>query len=137
LISPGLAPEYHLSAMPTELTDEQIEKLKHEFRRCREGTSEAIINLRRTGDTSLIPEVLRGIVYRYMRPEARPQVEQASLDTPLSALGMDSLMMLEVMLDVQDALDIVVEDSDLRRVKTFRDVSELLTQRFTENRQAT
>jgi acyl carrier protein len=137
LISPGLAPEYHLSAMPTELTDEQIEKLKHEFRRCREGTPEAIINLRRTGDTSLIPEILRGIVYRYVRPEARPQVEQASLDTPLSALGMDSLMMLEVMLDVQDALDIVVEDSDLRRVKTFRDVSELLTQRFTENRQAT
>jgi acyl carrier protein len=137
LISPGLAPEYHLSAMPTELTDEQIEKLKHEFRRCREGTPEAIINLRRTGDTSLIPEILRGIVYRYVRPEARPQVEQASLDTPLSALGMDSLMMLEVMLDVQDALDIVVEDSDLRRVKTFRDVSELLTQRFTENRQPT
>jgi acyl carrier protein len=137
LISPGLAPEYHLSAMTTELTDEQIEKLKHEFRRCREGTPEAIINLRRTGDTSLIPEILRGIVYRYVRPEARPQVEQASLDTPLSALGMDSLMMLEVMLDVQDALDIVVEDSDLRRVKTFRDVSELLTQRFTENRQAT
>jgi acyl carrier protein len=137
LISPGLAPEYHLSAMPTELTDEQIEKLKHEFRRCREGTPEAIVNLRRTGDTSLIPEILRGIVYRYVRPEARPQVEQASLDTPLSALGMDSLMMLEVMLDVQDALDIVVEDSDLRRVKTFRDVSELLTQRFTENRQPT
>jgi acyl carrier protein len=137
LISPGLAPEYHLSAMPTELTDEQIEKLKHEFRRCREGTPEAIVSLRRTDDTSLIPEILRGIVYRYVRPEARPQVEQASLDTPLSALGMDSLMMLEVMLDVQDALDIVVEDSDLRRVKTFRDVSELLTQRFTENRQAT
>jgi acyl carrier protein len=123
--------------MPTELTDEQIEKLKHEFRRCREGTPEAVINLRRTGDTSLIPEILRGIVYRYVRTEARPQVEQASLDTPLSALGMDSLMMLEVMLDVQDALDIVVEDSDLRRVKTFRDVSELLTQRFTENRQTT
>jgi acyl carrier protein len=136
LISPGLAPQYHLSAMPTELTDEQIEKVKHEFRRCREGTPEAIINLRRSGDTSLIPEILRGIVYRYVRPEARPQVEQASLETPLSALGMDSLMMLEVMLDVQDALDIVVEDSDLRRVKTFRDVSELLTQRFTENRQA-
>ena len=48
--------------MPTEMTDEQIEKLKHEFRRCREGTPEAIINLRRTGDTSLIPEILRGIV---------------------------------------------------------------------------
>jgi acyl carrier protein len=118
--------------MPTELTDEQIKKLKHEFRRCREGTAEAIINLRRTGDRALIPEILRGIVWRYVRPEAREQVEEASLETPLSALGMDSLMMLEVVLDVQDALDVTVEDSELRQVKTFNDVSELLMQRFTE-----
>ncbi len=116
--------------MPTELTAEEIEKLKHDFRRCREGTSEAIINLRRTGDSSLIPEILRGIVWRYVRPEAREQVEQASLDAPLSSLGMDSLMMLEVVLDVQDALDITVDDEELRKVKTFGDISELLTQRF-------
>jgi acyl carrier protein len=118
--------------MPTDLTDEQINKLKHDFRRCREGTAEAIINLRRTGDTALIPEILRGIVWRYVRPEAREQVEKASLETPLSALGMDSLMMLEVVLDVQDALDVTVEDAELRRVKTFDDVSQLLIQRFTE-----
>jgi 3-hydroxyacyl-[acyl-carrier-protein] dehydratase len=118
--------------MPTELTDEQITKVQHDFRRCRDGTAEAIINLRRTGDTALIPEILRGIVWRYVRPEAREQVEQASLDTPLSALGMDSLMMLEVVLDVQDALDVTVEDAELRRVKTFKDISDLLMQRFTE-----
>ena len=117
--------------MPTELTAEQIEKLKHDFRRCREGTPDAIINLRRSGDSSLIPEILRGIVWRYVRPEAREQVEQASFDAPLSSLGMDSLMMLEVVLDVQDALDITVDDEELRKVKTFGDVSELLTQRFT------
>ena len=45
---------------------------------------------------------------------------------------MDSLMMLEVVLDVQDALDVTVEDAELRRVTTFNDVSELLMQRFTE-----
>ena len=118
--------------MPTELTEEQIKKVNHDFRRCREGTAEAIINLRRTGDAALIPEILRGIVWRYVRPEAREQVEKASLETPLSALGMDSLMMLEVVLDVQDALDVTVEDAELRRVKTFNDVSELLMQRFTE-----
>jgi len=118
--------------MSTELTDEQIAKVKHDFRRCREGTADEIINLRRTGDPALIPEILRGIVWRYVRPEAREQVEKASLDTPLSALGMDSLMMLEVVLDVQDALDVTVEDAELRRVKTFKDVSDLLTQRFTE-----
>ncbi len=117
--------------MPAELTAEEIEKLKHDFRRCREGTPEAIINLRRSQDSSLIPEILRGIVWRYVRPEAREQVEQASFDAPLSSLGMDSLMMLEVVLDVQDALDITVEDEELRKVKTFGDVSELLRQRFT------
>jgi 3-hydroxyacyl-[acyl-carrier-protein] dehydratase len=119
-------------SMSTELTDDQITKVKHDFRRCREGTAEEIINLRRTGDTALIPEILRGIVWRYVRPEAREQVEKASLDTPLSALGMDSLMMLEVVLDVQDALDVTVEDAELRRVKTFKDISDLLMQRFTE-----
>ena len=118
--------------MPTELTDEQIKKVNHDFRRCREGTAEAIINLRRTGDTALIPQILRGIVWRYVRPEAREQVEKAPLETPLSALGMDSLMMLEVVLDVQDALDVTVEDAELRRVKTFDDVSQILIQRFTE-----
>ena len=41
-------------------------------------------------------------------------------------------MMLEVVLDVQDALDVTVEDAELRRVTTFNDVSELLMQRFTE-----
>ena len=74
--------------MSTELTEEQITKVKHDFRRCREGTAEQIVTLRRTGDTALIPEILRGIVWRYVRPEAREQVEKASLDTPLSALGM-------------------------------------------------
>ena len=34
--------------------------------------------------------------------------------------------------DVQDALDVTVEDAELRRVTTFNDVSELLMQRFTE-----
>jgi len=118
--------------MPIELTDEQIKKVNHDFRRCREGTAEAIIKLRRSGDTALIPEILRGIVWRYVRPEARDQVEKASLETPLSALGMDSLMMLEVVLDVQDALDVTVEDAELRQMKTFNDISELLVQRFSE-----
>ena len=123
--------------MPTELTPEQIDELRRNFKRCREDTVEAIVNLRRTHDESLIPMIMRGVVWRYVRPEMREQVEKATGETPLSALGMDSLMMLEVVLDLQDALDIVIEDSDLKRVQTIGDVSELLTQRFTEkNKQA-
>jgi 3-hydroxyacyl-[acyl-carrier-protein] dehydratase len=120
--------------MSTELTDAEIEELSRNFKRCREGTVEAIVNLRRTGDTSFILPVLRGIVWRYVRPELRELVDTAPPDTPLSSLGMDSLMMLEVVLDVQDALDVVVEDADLRRVRTIGDVNELLMERFAEVR---
>ena len=118
--------------MPTELTEEQIEKVNHDFRRCREGTAEAIISLRRTGDTALIPEILRGIVWRYVRPEAREQVEKASIETPLSALGMDSLMMLEVVLDVQDALNVTIEDADLKKMKTIGDLIGFLQKHYAE-----
>ena len=116
--------------MPIELTEEEIDKLRRSFKRCREGTAQAIIDLRLRGDTALIPEILRGIVWRYVQPEAREVVESAPPETPLSSLGIDSLMMLEVVLDVQDALDVVIEDADLRRVQTMGDVSELLMARF-------
>ena len=121
--------------MPTELTEEEKDSLRRSFKRCRENTVDAIINLRQTGDPSFIPEILRGIVWRYVPAETRPVVDTSTLETPLASLGIDSLMMLEVVLDVQDALDIVIEDADLRRVQTIGDVNELLAQRFTEAHQ--
>ena len=121
--------------MLTELTEEEKDSLRRSFKRCRENTVDAIINLRQTGDPSFIPEILRGIVWRYVHAETRPVVDTATLETPLASLGIDSLMMLEVVLDVQDALDIVIEDADLRRVQTIGDVNELLAQRFTEAHQ--
>ena len=118
--------------MRTPPTEEEIEKLSRSFKRCREGTVEAIINLRRQGEPSLIPEILRGIVWRYVQADSREVVERATPETPLSSLGIDSLMMLEIVLDVQDALDIVIEDADLKRLQTIGDVNELLRQRFVE-----
>ena len=118
--------------MPAPLTEEQIEKIKHSFRRCREGTADAIIELQRTGDASLIPAIVRGIVWRYVHQDVRPIVEQATAETPLVSLGIDSLTMMEVVLDVQDALDLVIEDADLKDMKTIGDVIGLLQQRFGE-----
>ncbi|MFL6528595.1 MAG: acyl carrier protein [Chthoniobacterales bacterium] len=122
--------------MPTELTQAQIDDITRNYKRCREGTVDAIVNLRRTGDTSNIPTIMRGIVWRYVRPEIRSQAETAPPETPLTNLGMDSLMMLEVVLDLQDALDITIEDSELRNMKTIGDVTELLTQKYVEKHKA-
>lgn len=122
--------------MATDLTDEQIEQIRRTFKRCREGTVDAVINLQRTGDPSLIPTIVRGIVWRYVKADVHPILDRAAPDTPLASLGIDSLMMMEVVLDVQDALDLVIEDSDLRRMHTIGDVIEFLQERFAEHHPA-
>ena len=116
--------------MPAEVSAAQEEEIRRSFKRCREGTADAIIELRRTGDVSLIRTIVRGIVWRYVQPEARPVVEEATPETPLASLGIDSLMMLEVVLDVQDALDVTIDDSDLRQMQTIGDVISFLEQKY-------
>jgi 3-hydroxyacyl-[acyl-carrier-protein] dehydratase len=118
--------------MPTPLTEQQIEEIRRSFKRCREGTVDAILELRRTGDPELIPAIVRGIVWRYVHEETRPIVEAATPETPLASLGIDSLMMLEVVLDVQDALDLVIEDNDLRQMQTIGDVIGFLQERYAQ-----
>jgi 3-hydroxyacyl-[acyl-carrier-protein] dehydratase len=120
--------------MTASLTQEETEQIRHNFRRCREGTADAIIDLRRTGDIELVPTIVRGIVWRYVREETQPAVEQATPETPLGSLGIDSLTMMEIVLDVQDALNLTIEDADLKQMKTIGDVIGFLQQRFAQVR---
>lgn len=118
--------------MAKELSADEVADLRRNFKRCREDTIEAIIKLRQTGDVELIPDIVRGIVWRYVQEEARPIVEEAKPETPLSSLGIDSLMMLEVVLDVQDALELTIEDADLRRMQTIGDVVSFLQTHYAQ-----
>ena len=113
-------------------TEEQIGQIRRSFKRCREGTTDAIINLQRTGDPELIPNIVRGIVWRYVHKDVQPIVDQATAETPLRSLGIDSLTMMEIVLDVQDALDLVIDDSDLRRMQTIGDFIGFLQQRYAQ-----
>jgi acyl carrier protein len=118
--------------MRTPPTEEQIDQIRRSFRRCREGTSDAIIALQRTGDPEQIPTIVRGVVWRYVHKDVQATVDQATAETPLTSLGIDSLTMMEVVLDVQDALDLVIEDADLRHMRTIGDVIGFLQQRYVE-----
>jgi acyl carrier protein len=118
--------------MRTPPTEEQIEQIRRSFKRCREGTVDAIIDLQSTGDPEFIPTIVRGIVWRYVRKDVHSMVDQATAETPLASLGIDSLTMMEIVLDVQDALDVVIEDADLRRMRTIGDVIGFLQERYAE-----
>ena len=117
--------------MPTELSATQVDELKRTFKRCSPATIEAILSFRQTGDLANLPVIVRGIVRRFLREETRASFDQAGPETPLSSLGADSLTMLEIMLDVQEALDIFIEDSELKRMQTVGDVDEFLHQKMT------
>ena len=109
-----------------ELSAEEVEKLSKDFKRCGPETVDAILKFRRDGDDSVIPVIVRGVLRRYLRDEAKEFVDTAGADTPLSSLGVDSLTMLEIMLDVQDALDVTVDDAELRKLQTIGDVVQML-----------
>lgn len=113
--------------MQTELTSEEIDKLRRTFKRCSDETIEAILTFRQTGDVLAVGVITRGIFSRYLRDEARESLASAVPETPLSSLGVDSLTMLEIILDLQDALDISIEDPELKHLRTIGDVNELLT----------
>ena len=52
--------------------------------------------------------------------------ESATPDTPLSALGLDSMMVLDVMLEVEDRLGIKLTDMSMPRDATLADVVRLI-----------
>ena len=112
--------------MPTPLTDEQITGLREQFKRCSPETIDAILKFRETGDTSLLPAIVRGVVRRYLPADKAGLLDTATEDTNLAELQIESLTMLEIVLDIQDAVEVVIEDSELREVKTLGDVRRFL-----------
>lgn len=112
--------------MADQLSEDQIEEIKGNFSSCGEGTVDAILKFRQTGDLNEIEAIVRGIVARYLPDDKKPMLVVATDDTDLASLEIESLTLLEIVLDIQDAVDLVVEDDELRDFKTLGDVRKFL-----------
>jgi 3-hydroxyacyl-[acyl-carrier-protein] dehydratase len=108
--------------MSSQLTNEEADRIRRNFKRCSPETIEAIIRFHATRAAAEVPEIARGIIRRYIPAENAAVLDSATAGTPLADLRIESLTMLEIVLDVQDALDITIEDSELREFKTLGDV---------------
>lgn len=112
------------------LSDQEKENLQESFRRCRKGTLEAIYDYRETGSLDSLETVVYGIIDRYMPPEAEKRIDDADDDTLLADdLGIDSLTMLEIVLSIEEALGIRVDDSELQNIRTLGEVKNYLSQK--------
>lgn len=109
------------------LSEEEISSLKQSFKRCRPEVLDAVIKFRNEGDKTAVPIVINGIIERYLPPESTVNLDECTDDTRLQEdLGIDSLTMLEIVMSIEEAMGLRVEDSELASILTMGDVKHFL-----------
>jgi 3-hydroxyacyl-[acyl-carrier-protein] dehydratase len=109
------------------LTPEKVEEIRQTFQYCPPGTVEAILRFRAEGDPSDVPTIVLGIIGREASSKSADALQNATEDSRfLEDLGIDSLTMLEIVMGIEEALNVKVEDSELRGIQTIGDVNRFL-----------
>jgi 3-hydroxyacyl-[acyl-carrier-protein] dehydratase len=104
------------------------EELRDSLKRCSEQTIEAAIAYRQDGDPLHISTIVLGIIERFVEPEVRSVIrENADQARLLEDLGIDSLLMVEIIMLVEETLDIQIENEELRHLRTIGDIKDYLS----------
>lgn len=114
-----------------ELTEAQIAELKLALKRCSQETVDAAFRFRSEGDLDAAQVVVYGIIERYMPVEAASKLKAATDDTRLiEDLGIDSLTMLEIVLSIEEALGVRIENEELREIRTLGEVKDFISRKI-------
>jgi len=84
-----------------------------------------IIQFHKKPDSALVIPIVRRIIKHYLPKESTVTVDSA-LEGSLAELGLDSLTLMEVTLDVQDAFQTTFTDEELRELKSFSEITALI-----------
>lgn len=110
-----------------ESTNLKEEALRESLKRCPEKAIQAAVEFNRTKDQSLVPVIVMGIIERFVEPDLRillrEQNDEARL---LEDLGIDSLLMVEIVILVEETLGIQMENEELRNLRTVGDIKAYL-----------
>ncbi|GEM_PF-4570141 len=87
-------------------------------------TVDAIREYRKTHKPELVQTIVTGIVEKYLPPDMRDRAPEAMKS--LNAFGIESVTLMEIILDIQDALGLDITDNELRGLKNFDDATNLL-----------
>ncbi len=117
--------------MSDALTPTQIQDIENSFRRCRPETVAAILQFRQKRDFAMVPTIVFGILERFAPAEKRASLDKFEDSMRLAEdLGLDSLSRLEVVLAIEEALGLQLENQELQQVMTVGEVRELLNQKL-------
>lgn len=113
--------------MAVELSETELNQIRNSFRRCSNETLEAIMDYRRTGNKQLAQPIVFGIIQRYTPAESVGKLNPDDTSIRLiEDLGIDSLTMLEIVLSIEEALNIKIENEELMQIRTLGDVQSFM-----------
>lgn len=102
-------------------------ELRESLKRCPEAAVQAAIAFQKTRDPSLVPTIVFGIVERFVEPEVRSIVREGDEQVRLvEDLAIDSLLMVEIVILVEETLQIKIENEELRSLRTLGDLKTYL-----------
>lgn len=103
------------------------EELRESLKRCPERAIEAALEFNETRNPDLLPAIILGIIERFVEPDVRPVIREAKDETRLlEDLGIDSLLMVEIVILVEETLSIQIENEELRNLRTLGDIKTYL-----------
>lgn len=115
-----------------DFSAEQEAALRESLKRCSEATVNAAVAYRKDGDSSGVSLVVIGIIERFVEPDVRPKLEQADTDSLRVAedLGVDSLTLVEVVMLVEEALDMHIDNDELQNLTTIGSIKNFVSQKI-------
>lgn len=106
------------------VNESEIENLKETLKRCPEGTLEALLQYRGSGDLAALNLFLLGCIRRHTDEEYQACLEQANESVSfIDDLGIDSMTMMEVVMMVEECLEVQIDNQDLMNMRTIGDLN--------------
>ena len=109
------------------LSRETDSQLRESLKRCSPETVKAALAYRRDKDSQHIPIIVIGVIERFLETEYREKI-RAGEDSLLLVedLGVDSLMMVEIVILIEETLGVSIENEELLELSTLGDVNSLI-----------
>jgi Acyl carrier protein len=109
------------------VTENDRENFQQTLKRCPEGTLEALVLFRESGDLDALNTFLLGCIKRHTEDEYHSLLDEARDDISfIDDLGIDSMTMMEIVMMVEECLEIQIENQDLMSVRTLGDLNSFI-----------
>lgn len=102
------------------------QELRETLKRCSEATVHAALEYQKEPRVELIPTIVFGIVERFVDPEVRPRLAEGDQIRLMEDLGIDSLLMVEIVMTTEEVLNLTIENEELAHLRSLGDVKRYL-----------